>query len=146
MDFPDSIEIEKDKENMSVKEKTISEILSKEIICKECKENCMIKIKDYKFNLFGCKNGHNIKNISIQNFENTQKIKNSKIICGKCNKINNEYYKCFTCKIIICSKCKLNHDKEHNIIEYEKINFICPNILNFLQNIAKMKNVIKIYV
>ena len=31
-----------------------------EVICSECKENCFINISNYKINLFGCKNGHNI--------------------------------------------------------------------------------------
>ena len=46
--------------------------LQSEIICPECKENCIINIKDYKINLFGCKNGHNINNILFQNYESTQ--------------------------------------------------------------------------
>ena len=37
------------------------EIISKDIICPECKKNTLIEIKDFKINLSGCKNNH-IKN------------------------------------------------------------------------------------
>ena len=101
----------------------------KSIICPECGENAIIKIEDFKINLFGCKNGHNIKNILLENFEKTQKFDNSKIICGQCkekNKSNsNEFFYCFTCKINVCSSCKKNHDKNHNIINYDKKENIC---------------------
>ena len=101
----------------------------KSIICPECGENAQIKIEDFKINLYGCKNGHNIKNIILENFENTQKLDISKIICNKCkenNKSNSkEFYHCFPCKINLCLSCKENHDKNHEIIDYEKKNNIC---------------------
>ena len=43
-----------------------NELINKEIICSECKENCFININDYKIKLFGCKNGHNINNIPLK--------------------------------------------------------------------------------
>ena len=49
-------------------------ILSKEIICPECKENIRINISNYKIKLFECKNGHNINNILLNEFYNTQYI------------------------------------------------------------------------
>ena len=42
---------------------------SNEIICPECKENKLIKIKDYKINLNDCKNGHKINKILINKYE-----------------------------------------------------------------------------
>ena len=62
-----------------------------EIICNKCGENIKILIENYKIKLFGCKNGHEINNISFEEFENIQNINESKIICDKCiynNKIN----------------------------------------------------------
>ena len=73
------------------------------IICPECKENILIKIKDYKINLYECKNGHSLKNILLKEYEKTQNINLSKIICEICkinNKNNDEIYTCFNCKII----------------------------------------------
>ena len=45
---------------------------------------------------------------------------------NKSNTFNNEFFNCLTCKINICPLCKSFHDKIHNIINYENINFICP--------------------
>ena len=85
-----------------------NEILSKDIICPECKENILIGLDDYKINLNGCKNGHSFNNILIKDFENKQMIDISKIICEEC-KISNKsisyknlMYKCITCEKIIC--------------------------------------------
>ena len=46
--------------NETIKKDNI--IKSKEIICPKCKENILIKIDEYKINLFNCKNNHNINN------------------------------------------------------------------------------------
>ena len=77
-------------------DKDEKELISNEIICPECKENILINIKDYKINLFECKNGHKIENISFNEYENLQKIDYSKIICNECYKynknINEEFY------------------------------------------------------
>ena len=107
-------------------------VKSKFIICPICKENAKIKIKDFKISIFGCKKGHETNYITFDKYEDTQNIDISKIICGKCkeknksNTFNNEFFNCLTCKINICPLCKSFHDKIHNIINYENINFICP--------------------
>ena len=61
---------------------------SKFIICPKCKENSRIIINNYKFNFNGCKNGHIINNILINDFKTTQVINERKIFCKICNKIN----------------------------------------------------------
>ena len=66
-----------------------NEKISKEIICPKCKENILIKIEEYKINLFNCKNNHNINNILIKEYENMEKIDISKIKCDNC-KIKNK--------------------------------------------------------
>ena len=105
------------------------EIISNKIICPECKENILINIKNYKINLYQCKNGHKIENILLNEYENTQKIDLSKIICNECHKSsqNNieEFYICNECKFNLCPLCKFNHDKNHNIINYNDKNCIC---------------------
>ena len=106
-------------------------IKSKNIICPECKENIRIKIEDYKINLFGCKNNHIIENILLENYENTQNIDISKIICEICKENNkgnsdqNAFYRCNKCKINICPLCYSKHDKNHKIINYELKDYIC---------------------
>jgi len=107
-----------------IKEKNMIEI--KEIICPECNENVRINIKDYKIEM-KCNNNHN--NIILLN-EYKNKIDISKIKCNKCNKnkneiYNNELYICLNCNINLCPLCKLNHDKNHDIINYDNKNYIC---------------------
>ena len=51
-----------------------NEIISKDIICPECKENIIIEFNNNKINLNRCKNNHNINNILLNKFEDTQKI------------------------------------------------------------------------
>ena len=107
-------------------------IKSKEIICPKCYEMCFLKIKDYKIKLYDCKNSHITKDILLDEFENTQKINISKIICNNCNRnnksntYNNKFYKCLTCKQNLCPECQLTHVKQHSkIIDYDDKDYIC---------------------
>ena len=58
----------------------------KNITCPECKESIRMNINDYKINLSKCKNGHNIEDILLNEFEETQ---NTEIICDICKQNNN---------------------------------------------------------
>ena len=92
------------------------------IICPQCKENSRIIIDNYKFSFNGCKNGHIINNILINDFKTTQFIDERKIICKICNKINannsyNNIYLCLKCNQNLCESCKSIHDKTHKIIK-----------------------------
>ena len=55
-------------------------IKSKDIICPTCKEICIYEIKEHKIKLYGCKNGHIIDNIKLDDFNNKQNIDISQII------------------------------------------------------------------
>ena len=87
-------------------------------------------IKDYKIRLYECKNRHNIENILLDEFEETQNLELNKIICDichKCNKsisYNNKFFKCNTCNKNICPLCNSNHDKSHKIIDYDEKYYI----------------------
>ena len=61
---------------------------SKNLICPYCKENIRMLIKDYKITLYDCKNDHKINNILLNEFEKTQYIDESKIICQSCKNTN----------------------------------------------------------
>ena len=119
----------------SINQIEINEALieSNEIICPKCKEKAMININNYNIKIYGCKNNHIIDNILFENFENLQMIDISKILCEEC-KINNkkESYEnkfnyCLNCKKNICVTCKIKHDKNHKIIDYENKDYICNN-------------------
>ena len=49
-------------------------IKSGKIICPECQEDIKFFIDDYTINLFECKNNHDIDNIFLDKFEETQNI------------------------------------------------------------------------
>ena len=81
--------------------------------------------------IYGCKNNHTIENILLNQFEKTQLIDESKIICNFCKKISKDNFKkefsfCGTCKRNLCPLCKDSHDKEHIIINYNFKNYTCP--------------------
>ena len=100
------------------------------IICPKCKENARILIKNYKFGIYECKNGHSLNDILINNFIKTQFINKGEIICNNCNKLNNNtsynnIYLCLKCNRNLCESCKSMHEKTHNIINYQEKYFIC---------------------
>lgn len=103
---------------------------SKYIICPLCQENIRISINFFKKSLYECKNGHKYDNISFEDFEKTQKKDESKIKCNKCLKnksesFQNEFYICLTCKQNLCPLCQNNREDSHNIVDYEKKDFLC---------------------
>ena len=105
---------------------------SKSIICPKCKEDIRLKMTDYKIYLYDCKNGHKIKNILLNEFEETQNLDISKFICSICNnknkeqKINNsKFFYCYSCRQNICQLCKENHDKNHLLVDIENKNLRC---------------------
>ena len=106
-------------------------IKSKEVICPKCGESIKIKIKDYKLILYECKNMHTIENLLFEEFDKSQYIDEAKIICDNCkdknkgNSYNNIFYRCSVCKINLCPFCKPIHNQTHNIIIYDKKNYIC---------------------
>ena len=115
-------------------------IKSKNIICPKCGDDIKIKnIENYKIDLFECKNNHKYI-LSLDEFEKTQMINLKNITCNICkqknkyNTYNNEFYKCNECNINICPLCKLKHNKEHNIINYDKLHYICNKHNEFFTN------------
>ena len=114
-------------ENINYNNKKIK---SKQIICPKCGEDIRIKFNEYKIKLYECKNGHNINDILLTEFEDTQYIDESKVICDECkdNNLNKSYnkifYRCNKCKMNICPICKIKHNG-HNIINYNENDYIC---------------------
>ena len=103
---------------------------SKDIICPKCMESAQIEINDYKFSIYDYKNKHETTDILFDEFEKTQEIDITKIYCDICkndksNTTNNQFYRCNSCEINLCVICKLKHNKEHKIINYDQKNYIC---------------------
>ena len=112
-------------------------IQSKDIICPKCGDVAKLDILEYKLFL-QCRNKHNLGNILLNEYEKTQRIDITKIICDECKNNNkaksykNIFYRCNECKKNICISCRDKHKKqneEHNIINYDEKNYIC-NIHN----------------
>ena len=104
---------------------------SKDIICPTCGENCILNFKDYKIQLIQCENNHEMDDILITEFEDTQKIDESSIICNDCQNVNklnsheNKFYKCCTCQKNICPLCKNKNHNQHIIIDYDYKSYFC---------------------
>ena len=109
-------------------EKTIK--FPNSIICPICGENCYIDINNYKISLSKCINNHSTKNILLDELKDKIEIKHSEICCNKCNKnkdevFKQEFYTCLDCKLNLCPLCNLSHNKKHDIIKYDMINYTC---------------------
>ena len=97
---------------------------SNDIICPECKEICRYEIKDYRIKLYDWKNGHLKKDIKFNEFEYLQFLDISKIKCDKCknenksNTFNNEFYKCYECKMNLCPLCTIYTYKMNILYSY----------------------------
>jgi len=117
---------EKENDENSVKERP------KEIICPKCKESSCIELKNFKISFIQCKNEHKISNISISEFNKCQGVNLSKIICSKCKErnkgdmTNHLFFFCLTCHQNICPMCKINHNIEHKVINYDSKYYLCP--------------------
>ena len=105
---------------------------SRDVICPICKENCRISIINYKIILYECKNGHKINNILLEDFNNSQIINESSIICDDCKDENKgssfkkHFFKCLTCKKNLGALCNEKHKKEEHItIDYDKKDYTC---------------------
>ena len=156
-----NIELEVNKlENIFDKERKIMNVLvfnkeetkiknkekSIEIICPDCRENARVNIKDYKFNIFGCKNGHQINNLSTNEFLQSQSIDISKITCEICKKTNKsecfeqKFHYCLNCKSNLCALCNSIHNKEHKVVKYEQKNYFCiKHFANYIKYCKQCK-------
>ena len=118
------------KDEYNINNTNESIIRPKLIMCPTCHENIIYVFNNYKINLFGCRNGHKINNILLNEFINNQKYDMTKIKCHQCKANNkketafNEFYKCISCEMLLCPLYKTIHDKTHNIINIDK-NYIC---------------------
>ena len=117
----------KDDINKNIENNEITKYNS--IFCPRCKESCKIEIKNYRIKLYGCRNGHVIENMKLNDYINLQNNDLSKIKCDKCknnsNSLNDIFYICNKCKQILCCLCKSNHDKNHPMFYYNLNNSLC---------------------
>ena len=100
------------------------------VICPKCGEVANLYFEDFKINI-ECRAGHKTKNMFFNEFERTQLIDISKIICENCRIKNKhesfekKFYRCNYCKKNLCPLCRAKHDKSHLTIDYELKNYHC---------------------
>ena len=110
-----------------------SYIKTKYVICRTCKGNINLSLDDFLISLKDCKNEHVIENMSLDDFEKTQYIDETKIICDNCKKVNktitykNQFFICYKCNMNLCPLCKNSHNKNHYISDYEDKDYTCSN-------------------
>ena len=103
---------------------------SNEIICPICREDCVIKVDEFKISLEECPKGHKLSDISLPEFNKTQIINEANIICDVCKTKKSDLtpktiYKCFQCNLSICYLCKVSHDKSHTMIDLDLEKYMC---------------------
>ena len=107
---------------------------TKDILCPTCGKCAKFDISEYKI-LLQCKSKeHNIGNLFFNEFEETQVIAISKIICDECGIKKNAnpkigFYRCHKHKRSLCDKCKdeleNNNNNGHSFINYDERNYKC---------------------
>ena len=103
---------------------------SKQIICPICGELAKFKFKNFKISIYGCEYNHQFDDMDLDDFENSQLLDISQIICDQCkenNRSNKQIFHCFSCKKNICPSCKIKHNKEHSIVDYDYMYYYCEN-------------------
>lgn len=111
-------------------DEVVNLLKSKYIICPKCNENANISINDFQISISGCINGHKNEVFHLNEFEKTQFIDQTKIICDGCKNAkseipDNKFFVCFSCNQNLCPSCKNQHNKSHKLKDYEKKNFYC---------------------
>ena len=122
--------IKKDEEIIIFAERKLGIIKCPKCICNDC----IIKIENYRLTFSGCKYNH-IENLIFDQYEQSQKLETSKIVCStngcKRNLGNSDFYKCLNCTKLLghtkyyCNKCTSLHDKSHTTIKYDEKNYYC---------------------
>ena len=102
-------------------------ITSKDITCPKCGEMFPLSIRDDNNYFHEYKNKDKTNNNLLYEYENLQKVWQSKKICDVCKNTNNEIFNCLSCNINLCPLCQLKHDKKHSIINYEDKFYICKS-------------------
>ena len=121
-------------------------IYSKDTLCPKCGQCAKFDITEYKI-LLQCRNGHNLGNIFLKDYKDTQKIDITKIICDDCLIKNKAYsyksifYRCNQCKKNLCISCQNKHNKDHICINYDDKNYICD--IYIMKNIYLIVKIVK---
>ena len=110
------------KNNKNIEKKELNDVL-----CPKCHTLSKMYINDDKISLKNCVNKHNILDININAFMNSQFKKDDDIKCFQCNNniyLYNQFYIC-SCNKYVCQLCASKHDKNHYMIKYNERFYKC---------------------
>ena len=120
-------------ENVSLK-------VSEHIICPRCKFMSEIDINNFKVYITNCNNNHSMPGLFMNDFNTTQYIDESRILCQECKKSQKELListenqsnvlQMCSCGMSICQSCFPTHkekipNKKHNPIPYQDKDYFC---------------------
>ena len=120
-------------ENVSLK-------VSEHIICPRCKFMSEIDINNFKVYITNCNNNHSMPGLFMNDFNTTQYIDESRILCQECKKSQKELListenqsnvlQMCSCGMSICQSCFPSHkekilNKNHNSIPYQDKDYFC---------------------
>ena len=120
-------------ENVSLK-------VSEHIICPRCKFMSEIDINNFKVYITNCNNNHSMPGLFMNDFNTTQYIDESRILCQECKKSQKELListenqsnvlQMCSCGMSICQSCFPSHkekilNKNHNPIPYQDKDYFC---------------------
>ena len=120
-------------ENVSLK-------VSEHIICPRCKFMSEIDINNFKVYITNCNNNHSMPGLFMNDFNTTQYIDESRILCQECKKSQKELListenqsnvlQMCSCGMSICQSCFPSHkekilNKNHNAIPYQDKDYFC---------------------
>ena len=130
--------IEKGKEKLNEIE------LPENFLCTKCQESAEIKLNSDSLTInINCKNGHNIKNIPINDFiKKNDTLKNEYISCFSCKRnFDKKLLFYCSCGLIICKNCIRNKlHNTHNQIPFIQKNYFCPLHKKTFVSFCKMCN------
>ena len=113
-----------------------------DVLCPKCQTLSKMYINDDKISLKNCVNKHNILDININTFMNSQFKKDDDIKCFQCNNniyLYNQFYIC-SCNKYICQLCALKHGKNHYMIKYNERFYKCSKHNNKFISYCKTCN------
>ena len=106
---------------------------SEDVICPKCYRQGRLLFDHLNLILY-CPIGHTTGNLTIEQFENIQKINESSIKCDICKQknksetYNNEFFICLKCKKNICPLCRNSHkDHKDYVHDYRERLYFCDN-------------------
>ena len=114
------------------------------ITCPICKNLALITVNNDRISITNCCNKHNILNIPLDEFNESQNINDSKKECDLCKNRQNLYgdkFKFCSCGKRLCNICSMKHEAKHKKTDYKNRYTKCIKHGNFFETYCLTCNV-----